>query len=66
MTSPLFKLSEHLYQFTDTCNVYLVVEGNKGLLIDVGSGAILDHLSTAGVEQVEWVLHTHHHRDQCW
>lgn len=66
MTSPLFKLSEHLYQFTDTCNVYLVVKGNKGLLIDAGSGAILDHLSTVGVEQVEWVLHTHHHRDQCW
>ena len=20
----------------------------------------------AGVQRVEWALHTHHHRDQCW
>jgi glyoxylase-like metal-dependent hydrolase (beta-lactamase superfamily II) len=66
MTSLLIQLSEHLYQFTDTCNVYLVCEGNTGLLIDAGSGAILDHMANAGVEQIEWVLHTHHHRDQCW
>jgi glyoxylase-like metal-dependent hydrolase (beta-lactamase superfamily II) len=26
---------------------------------------VLDHLDEVGVEQVEWVLHTHHHRDQC-
>jgi glyoxylase-like metal-dependent hydrolase (beta-lactamase superfamily II) len=62
----LERLSEHLYRFPDTCNVYLLVDGEAGLLIDGGSGAILDHLPKAGVQQVEWVLHTHHHRDQCW
>ena len=65
MHNQLTRLSEHLYQFTDTCNVYLLVDGEAGLLIDSGSGAILDHLDEVGVKQIEWVLHTHHHRDQC-
>ena len=60
MSDRLTRLSEHLYCFDDTCNVYLLADG------DAGSGAVLDHLSPAGVERVEWVLHTHHHRDQCW
>ncbi|MBL8793681.1 MAG: MBL fold metallo-hydrolase [Planctomycetia bacterium] len=62
----LQRLSTHLYRFTDTCNVYLLTDGDAGLLIDAGSGAILDHLVPTGVAQIEWVLHTHHHRDQCW
>lgn len=65
MAGSLKQISEHLYQLDDTCNVYLVKDGDAGLLIDSGSGAILDHLSTAGVQNLEWVLHTHHHRDQC-
>lgn len=66
MTQQLTQISDHLYQFADTCNVYLIRDGRDGLLIDAGSGAILDHLSEAAVDNVEWVLHTHHHRDQCW
>jgi glyoxylase-like metal-dependent hydrolase (beta-lactamase superfamily II) len=66
MSTTLSRLSDHLYRFTDTCNVYLLVDGQAGLLIDAGSGAVLDNLEETGVEQVEWVLHTHHHRDQCW
>src|SRR5438132_9086115 len=66
MTQRLTQLSDHLYQFTDTCNVYLTRDGRDGLLIDAGSGVILDHLSEAGVDSIQWVLHTHHHRDQCW
>src|SRR5262249_17413036 len=66
MDSRLTRLSEHLYRFADTCNVYLLVDGDAGLLIDAGSGAVLDHLPDAGVTRIDWVLHTHHHRDQCW
>jgi glyoxylase-like metal-dependent hydrolase (beta-lactamase superfamily II) len=66
MNPPLTRLSDHLYRFSDTCNVYLLVDGEAGLLIDAGSGAVLDHLSAAGIKRIEWVLHTHHHRDQCW
>ncbi len=60
------KISEHLYRFSDTCNVYAIKDGETALLIDAGSGALLDRLSEIGCRQVEWVLHTHHHRDQCW
>jgi glyoxylase-like metal-dependent hydrolase (beta-lactamase superfamily II) len=59
------KLSENLFLFEDTCNVYVVRDGTRAVLIDFGSGAILDHLGDLGIAQVEWVLHTHHHRDQC-
>lgn len=65
MTDSLTKISDHLFQLVDTCNVYLISDGDHGLLIDTGSGAIADHLQQAGVQKVEWVLHTHHHRDQC-
>jgi hypothetical protein len=36
------KLSEHLFVFEDTCNVYVVREGNSALLIGFGSGEILN------------------------
>jgi glyoxylase-like metal-dependent hydrolase (beta-lactamase superfamily II) len=58
-------LTPNLYWFRDTCNVYLLREGEAAILIDAGSGDVLDHLADIGVEQIEWVLHTHHHRDQC-
>jgi glyoxylase-like metal-dependent hydrolase (beta-lactamase superfamily II) len=59
------KLSDNLFLFEDTCNVYVVRDGSECLLIDFGSGKILDHLSDLGISKVAWVLHTHHHRDQC-
>ena len=31
------RISEHLYRFTDTCNVYVVKDGQSALLIDAGS-----------------------------
>lgn len=62
----LAKLSEHLYRCTDTCNAYVLIDGDAALVIDPGSGAVLDHLKEIGVQRVEWALHTHHHRDQCW
>lgn len=61
----LQRLSDNLYVFRDTCNVYVLKNGDRGLLIDFGSGAVLEHLGEAGVTKAEWLLHTHHHRDQC-
>ena len=63
--SQLEKISDNLYRLEDTCNVYLIRDGNRGLLIDFGSGKILDYLPQLGVTRVDWILHTHHHRDQC-
>lgn len=65
MAGQLTQLSQHLFRYGDTCNVYLLVDGDRGLVIDAGSGAIREHLLSAGVRQLDWVLHTHHHRDQC-
>lgn len=58
------KLRDHLYRFLDTCNVYLIRIGRSAVLIDFGSGDVLDHLAEIGVDTVAAVLMTHHHRDQ--
>lgn len=65
MSEAVVRLSPSLSWLRDSCNVYVVHDGPRALLIDSGSGAVLDHLEELGIEQVEWVLHTHHHRDQC-
>ncbi|WP_028351672.1 MBL fold metallo-hydrolase [Bradyrhizobium murdochi] len=62
----LIQRSENLWEFQDTCNVYVLKSGAECLLIDTGSGAIIQHLAAIGIKRVDWVLHTHHHRDQCW
>jgi glyoxylase-like metal-dependent hydrolase (beta-lactamase superfamily II) len=63
-TGELEQLSDNLYLLRDCCNVYLVRDGDKALLIDFGSGKILDHLAKLGVSGIDKVLVTHHHRDQ--
>ncbi len=55
----------NLFIWTDTCNVYVLKDGDAALLIDLGDGSVLDHLAEIGVKRVEWVLFTHHHREQC-
>jgi glyoxylase-like metal-dependent hydrolase (beta-lactamase superfamily II) len=57
-------LPEGVSVFRDTCNVYLLVNGRDAVLIDFGSGDVLDHLGEFGVDRVTDVLLTHHHRDQ--
>ena len=59
-------ISPNLYKFKDACNVYLLKSGSSGILIETGSGKVLDYLGEVGVEKIEWVLHTHGHRDQCF
>src|SRR5687768_3548879 len=59
------QLAPDLYQWTDTCNVYVLKDGDAALLIDLGDGSVLDALKDIGVSRVEWVLFTHHHREQC-
>jgi len=55
----------NLFVWTDTCNVYVLRDGDAALLIDLGDGSVLDHLPEIGVQRVESVLFTHHHREQC-
>lgn len=61
----LEKLTDNLFLFRDLCNVYVVKSGDRAALIDFASGEVLQHLGDIGVTGVDWVLHTHHHRDQC-
>ena len=58
------KITDGLYLFIDTCNVYILYLGREAVLVDFGSGDVLDHLAEIGVERVTDVLMTHHHRDQ--
>lgn len=60
------QIAKQVYQFRDTCNVYVIKKGTRAILVDAGAGRILDHLNEIGVSRIDWVLHTHHHRDQCW
>jgi len=61
----LTQISPNLYLLRDTCNVYVLKNGGRALLIDFGSGHVLNLLGQIGVTKVDGILHTHHHRDQC-
>lgn len=62
----LHKIYEYLFLFKDYINVYVVKNKDRAILIDFGSGKILDHLSEIGVNKVDYIFHTHYHRDQCF
>jgi glyoxylase-like metal-dependent hydrolase (beta-lactamase superfamily II) len=62
---PTAKNAPDLFTWTDTCNVYVLRDGDAALLINLGDGSVLGHLSEVGVKRVEWVLFTDHHREQC-
>jgi glyoxylase-like metal-dependent hydrolase (beta-lactamase superfamily II) len=61
----LLQVAPGVFRYRDTCNVYALVRNQKALLIDFGAGGILEHLDHVGARQVDWILHTHFHRDQC-
>ena len=59
------EIDSNLFVRSDTCKVYVLRDGDAALLIDLGDGSVLDHLSEIGVGRVEWVLFTDHHREHC-
>lgn len=58
------RISANLYRFCDTCNIYIIRSARDAVLVDFGTGDVLEHLAEIGVERVTDVLMTHHHRDQ--
>ena len=62
---PDAKAFPDLFLWSDTCNVYVLRDGEAAVLIDLGDGSVLDLIEKIGVKRVEWVLFTHHHREQC-
>lgn len=60
----VIRICEHLYVHQDTCQVYVIKNNDYAVLIDFGSGEVLEHLEEIGVSKVTDILITHHHRDQ--
>lgn len=53
-----------LFLFRDPlCNVFVLRDGTSACIIEIGSGAVLDHLRALGIEKADHLLLTHHHRD---
>ena len=60
----LLQLATNIYVFQDIINVGIIVNDGAALLIDYGSGLVLDALLGLGISRIGKVLFTHHHRDQ--
>ena len=58
-------IQQNIYRLQDATNVYLLKSGTSGILIDAGSEKLTEALAGVGVKQIDWILHTHYHRDQC-
>jgi glyoxylase-like metal-dependent hydrolase (beta-lactamase superfamily II) len=57
------QITPNVFRYSDTVNVYVLRQDRQAILIDFGSGDVLDHLEQFGVDEVTDVLVTHHHRD---
>ncbi|MDC7234266.1 MAG: MBL fold metallo-hydrolase, partial [Spirochaetales bacterium] len=57
------KIRKNLYTAEDSCRIYCLKSGDRGLLIDSGSGKSLSGVKDLGISGIDWVLHTHPHRD---
>ncbi len=55
----------NVFVHQDTCNAYLLREGDSAILFNLGDGGILEHLGEIGVKNLEWIVFTDHHREQC-
>jgi glyoxylase-like metal-dependent hydrolase (beta-lactamase superfamily II) len=66
--SRITEVAPGIFRFADTCHVYVVTSEHAGrrtgIAIDFGSGDVLDHLGEFGLDGLDAVLMTHHHRDQ--
>jgi glyoxylase-like metal-dependent hydrolase (beta-lactamase superfamily II) len=69
MSGLFAEVAPGVHRFADTCNVYVITAPDatgtlRGIAVDFGSGDVLDHLSELGIDTLDAVLMTHHHRDQ--
>jgi len=58
-------LTPHVGIYHEVINVALIRSHGKSLLIGSGDGAVLEAAKNLGINSIEWVLYTDHHRDQC-
>jgi glyoxylase-like metal-dependent hydrolase (beta-lactamase superfamily II) len=62
--APWTRLSEHLLVDRGPIHVGIVRWGRRGLLVDCGNENLPQTLRGLGIDTVDQVLFTHHHRDQ--
>ncbi|PQO25001.1 hypothetical protein C5Y96_26205 [Blastopirellula marina] len=63
LTQPQSESFPQLYQFTDTCNVYVLKHETDALLFNVGDGQVFEVLPKIGIERIDKVLLNNHHRE---
>jgi len=61
----LESLTPHVGLFHDNVNVGVIRSHDKAILIGSGDGNILEAAKNLGINSIDWVLYTDHHRDQC-
>lgn len=49
-----------------TCNTYLIKQGDRGVLVNVGDGACFEQLPQAGIAKIDWIVMTEHHREDAF
>jgi len=59
------RVSDSVFLVRDACNVYVIKRGDRALLVDSGDARVLGLMDRLGIGRIDWVLHTHSHRDQC-
>ena len=58
-------VTEDLFVWQDSCNVYLLHTGDHAVVIDPGTGRWVRSLGELGVCHVDAIVLTHTDRDQC-
>jgi glyoxylase-like metal-dependent hydrolase (beta-lactamase superfamily II) len=64
MDTRFTQVTPHLLVFRDHINIGVLRDGERALLVDFGSGAIVSALHDIGITTIDTALFTHHHRDQ--
>ncbi len=54
-----------LLQWTDTSNIYILRSGEAAIAFNWGDGLVRDRLAASGIHNLEWILLTDHHRENC-
>ncbi|MDC7234384.1 MAG: MBL fold metallo-hydrolase [Spirochaetales bacterium] len=61
--SPFVEIAPDIFMFTDSVNSYVLRSGKSAILIETGRGEVKEHLYKLGIKKIDWILHTHPHRD---
>jgi len=64
MAETLVRLSDHLYVHRGAINAGILKDENRALLVDPGAGEVGEVMRSLGIDEVDLIVFTHHHRDQ--